>query len=370
MGLAACFGFLVAVLLVTRRQNRVANRLLAALLFVAVLRLIPYAIGFAGFYDAYPWLSFAPFDLGLAIGPLLYFYVLRLATPRLPPRWAWHLAPAALDLGYMLWAFSLPLPQKSLWNDAVHVRWIAPVEAAGGIISLGVYLAATIRFRWRYQAWLANSVSDREEHRQPWIGTVLAALSLWLLVTIGFDAYDWFAAPLTYQNRFPQYLAFASLVLWLGLEGWRHAAHQFPQMLERAAEPDTETRDWSRTASLWLERIRQEGWWREPGLTVSDVARRLATNDTYVSRAFNEGLGQNFNAVINRLRVEEVKSGLMDRNAEILALALDAGFSSKASFNRAFREHSGMSPSAWRAAHMLKIGGDLPSETTQGKAKA
>jgi hypothetical protein len=48
---------------------------------------MPYVIGYAGFYDAYPWLSFAPFDLGLATGPLLYLYVRRLAMPALPPRW-------------------------------------------------------------------------------------------------------------------------------------------------------------------------------------------------------------------------------------------------------------------------------------------
>lgn len=370
LALAAGFGLLVCVLLLATRRNRVANRLLAALLFVAVLRLVPYAIGFAGFYDAYPWLSFAPFDLGLAIGPLLYFYLRRLATPMLPGRWGWHFVPAAIDLVYMLWAFSLPLPAKSLWNDTIHVRFIVPVEAGAGILSIAIYLIATIRFRRRYQSWLADHVSDREDHRQPWIGTILVASALWLLVTIGFDAYDWFAVPLSYQNRFPQYLVFAALILWLGLEGWRYAGHVFPQMVEPDAPPDADGRDWRATAQTWLERIDKEGWWREPGLTVGDVARRLATNETYVSRAFNEGLGQNFNAVINGLRVDEVKTGLADRDAEILTLALDAGFSSKASFNRAFRAHSGVSPSAWRAAHNLKIANDPPSGTTPDKAEA
>ena len=43
------------------RGNRSAQRLLAVLLVVAVLRLMPYVLGFAGAYDAWPWLSFAPF---------------------------------------------------------------------------------------------------------------------------------------------------------------------------------------------------------------------------------------------------------------------------------------------------------------------
>ncbi|WP_199902502.1 hypothetical protein, partial [Azospirillum sp. B4] len=54
LGMAAGFGALVAILLLTARGNRTANRLLAALLGVAVLRLMPYVLGFAGFYDTYP----------------------------------------------------------------------------------------------------------------------------------------------------------------------------------------------------------------------------------------------------------------------------------------------------------------------------
>ncbi len=54
LGLAAGFGALIALLLLLPSRNRIANRILAALMLVAVLRLIPYVIGFAGFYDAYP----------------------------------------------------------------------------------------------------------------------------------------------------------------------------------------------------------------------------------------------------------------------------------------------------------------------------
>lgn len=370
LGVAAGFGLLVSVLLLAAPRNRVPNRLLAALLAVAVLRLIPYVIGFAGVYDAYPWLSFAPFDLAFAIGPLLYLYVRRLATPVLPRRWAWHLAPAAVDLAYNLWAFSLPLAQKNRWDDLVHVRWIDPVEALGAIASLGIYLVAAIRFRNRYQAWLVGAVSDREDHRQSWMTTILAGLGVWLAVAFGFEAVNRLATHLSYSSRFPEYLAFSAIILWLGLEGWRHAGHAFPAMTAEAAAPPAPARDWGATAGEWAETIRTQGWWREPGLSLTEVTRRLATNETYVSRAFNEGLGLNFNAVINGFRVEAVKAGLVVEPVELLTLALDCGFSSKASFNRVFREHTGLSPTAWRAAHFQEIGGDASSEATTRPAGA
>jgi len=364
LGLAAGFGALVAALLLIAPRNRVANRFLAALLAVAVLRLMPYVIGFAGFYDAYPWLSFAPFDLALAIGPLLYLYIRRLATAQLPRRWGWHFAPAAVDLAYNLWAFSLPLAQKLQWNDTVHERWIDPMESVAGILSLSIYLVTAVRFLRRYQAWLVENVSDREEHRQRWLATVLLAVGLWLGVTLAFDLINWLIVPLSYRNRFPEYLVFSGLILWLGLEGWRHADHRFPVIVARAPTPDpvAPPRDWKALAQQWQTRIRVAGWWREPGLTLADVARRLATNETYISRSFNEGLGLNFNAVINGFRVEAVKTALGKESVEVLAVALEAGFSSKASFNRVFREHTGLSPTAWRAAHW---GGRIPKAVSE-----
>jgi AraC-like DNA-binding protein len=369
LGMAAGFGALVALLLLRAPGNRPAQRLLAALLLVAVARLMPYVLGFAGAYDAWPWLSFAPFDLPLAVGPLLYLYLLRLSAPQLPPRWGWHLLPAAIDLGYMLWAFALADEAKNTWNDSVHTPWIAPLQDAAGALSLAVYLWLSLGLRRRYLDWLRRHVSDEDAQRQPWVASVLLALGLWLALSAGYDLYSRLLVKLNYYDRFPQYLAFSAIVLWLGLEGWRHAGRTFPQMTQ-APEPlpppqPSGGRDWNATADTWLARIRREGWWRQPGLTLADVAQRLATNESYVSRAFNQGLGRNFNGAINAMRVEAVQSRMIeDSSAELLTLALECGFSSKASFNRVFREQTGLSPSAWRAAHITKTSAFPASEAT------
>lgn len=87
LSFGALTGATVAVALLFTKHNREANRVLAALLAVAALRLVPFIIGYAGFYDRFPWLSFAPFNLPLAIGPLLWLYVARVARGELPGRW-------------------------------------------------------------------------------------------------------------------------------------------------------------------------------------------------------------------------------------------------------------------------------------------
>lgn len=333
LGIAAAFGFAVAGLLLLAGGQRVANRLLAALLAGAALKLMPYVLGFAGFYDAYPWLTFAPFDLSLGFGPVLYLYVLALTRRSLPARWPLHFAPLGIDLAYGLWAFSLPLARKWAWNDRVHAAWIAPLEAWGTLLSLAIYLALAFRSLGPRRAGVL------ERRRRRWLLTALAALGAWLIVATGFEAAD-VVFRLNYYQRFPEYLAFSAIILALGLEGWRSA-----EAVGSAPPP----RDWREDGERWAQAIRVAGWWREPGLTLAEAARRLGTNDGYLSRALNEGLGINFATLLNTLRVEAVQERLRaPGSGDLLDIAFEAGFASKPSFNRAFREIAGMPPSEWR----------------------
>ena len=59
----ALYGAMRAAMLCFIPANRAANRLLAALIAVLALFTFPYIIGYAGYYDAYPWLSFFPYNL-------------------------------------------------------------------------------------------------------------------------------------------------------------------------------------------------------------------------------------------------------------------------------------------------------------------
>ena len=94
------------------------------------LRLVPYMIGYAGAYDSWQWLTFAPFDLSLAFGPLVWVYVTLLSTGGLPVHWRLHAIPAALQLGYQLAAFGLPLQTKWDWYTTGHRHVVEPVGFA------------------------------------------------------------------------------------------------------------------------------------------------------------------------------------------------------------------------------------------------
>jgi ligand-binding sensor domain-containing protein/AraC-like DNA-binding protein len=91
--------------------------------------------------------------------------------------------------------------------------------------------------------------------------------------------------------------------------------------------------------------------YQDEDLTLGDLAGRLDVPLHFLSQLINEKLGKNFFALVNGYRVEEVEKRLADplsRDVSILAIAYDAGFSTKSSFNRTFKKHTGMTPSEYR----------------------
>jgi AraC-like DNA-binding protein/uncharacterized membrane protein YidH (DUF202 family) len=340
---------IIAVALTRPIVNRVANRTLSALLIVLVGIVTPWAIGFAGFYDKWRWLTFAPFSITLAVGPLLWLYVRALIEGDWPKSSWRHLLPAVAQFAFLAVSFCLPFSDKLRW---AHVA-MAPIDVVTGlgtVAGLAAYGLAGLGLLRRYRVALAAQRSDDARFASRWlssaIGMALVLLPVWA-VYVTWDA----LSPLSYRALMGLYLAIATFALYLGVEGWRHAGLVFPN-LSAAPGPLSDSggqRDWHKLGRAWEAEVRAAGWTRDSELNLASLARHLGTNSNYLSRAVNEGLGMNFSAFINRIRSEAVASALQagDRR-DVLDIAFEAGFASKASFNRAFRATFGQSPSAYR----------------------
>jgi AraC-like DNA-binding protein len=103
-------------------------------------------------------------------------------------------------------------------------------------------------------------------------------------------------------------------------------------------------------AQEWLDRVLVGEYWRDPELTLPALSDKMQMGQAQVSRLLNAGLCLNFNEVINRLRIDAVAECLRDtaETRDILAIALDCGFNSKASFNRAFKRYMDRTPTDYR----------------------
>ena len=96
--------------------------------------------------------------------------------------------------------------------------------------------------------------------------------------------------------------------------------------------------------------------YREPELSVASLSQKLDMPEHRLRHLINRQLGQrNFSAFVNGYRLAEAEAALGDpaqAAVPILTIALDSGFGSIGPFNRAFKAHTGQTPSEYRRARL------------------
>lgn len=108
----------------------------------------------------------------------------------------------------------------------------------------------------------------------------------------------------------------------------------------------------ARQAHDLLETMHRQQLHRRTGLTIVQLAEELKLPEYRLRQCINQQLGfRNFNAFLNRFRLDEVAARLADPAQDgvaITTIALEAGYASLGPFNRAFRDAFGVTPSDFR----------------------
>ncbi|RVA39907.1 AraC family transcriptional regulator [Mesorhizobium sp. M7A.F.Ca.US.001.01.1.1] len=116
-----------------------------------------------------------------------------------------------------------------------------------------------------------------------------------------------------------------------------------------------------------LERLMTvERTYRREGLTIGSLAALMRLPEYRLRQIINEGLGhRNFNAFLNRYRIDEAKMAFADssqKDVPVLTIAMDAGFQSLGPFNRAFKADTGQTPTEFRRLAFAKAPSEQLSE--------
>jgi len=101
-----------------------------------------------------------------------------------------------------------------------------------------------------------------------------------------------------------------------------------------------------------VKAMEQDNLYEESGLTIAQLAKTLSIQEYQLRRVINQELNyRNFNQFLNHYRIIDASKHLVDLGHienPIASIALDVGFSSLSSFNKAFKEIKGVTPSAYR----------------------
>ncbi|MBO1254833.1 AraC family transcriptional regulator [Alteromonas sp. 5E99-2] len=355
-------GLVTSFLLLTSEKNKTSNRFLALGLFSFCLVCVHNVLITSGMNKTFALFNFFPMATDLACGPLFYFYILSLVTPKssFNNKMLWHLFPFLFFQSYVTWCYFsvVDLPTYELKVEGVISLAYRPVKTLENyltVVSAVVYIFMAYRKLSEYRKRVADNFSDSEVATFSWLKkvTYLFVLLVLLLITIAIVDLIFNVDEITKIHWRVLLLYLAGLVYYFGFAGYIQPEFKIP-VTESTIEPVKASPLSQSQAEQLVNRLESllqiEKMYLEPDLNSKELAQQLGTSQKNLSYIINSHYRKNFRELINSLRIEEVKSKLLSNVGEkysILAIALESGFSSEASFYRVFKEHTGLTPKAF-----------------------
>ena len=118
------------------------------------------------------------------------------------------------------------------------------------------------------------------------------------------------------------------------------------------SEPDASVTDHYRWIGPALDALmKDQELFKRSDLLITDVARMIGSNRTYVSMFLNKERGMSFSDYISGFRVEYAKHLLdTDSSMNLAEISEKSGFASEATFYRVFKRVTGQTPNAYRSS--------------------
>ena len=83
-------------------------------------------------------------------------------------------------------------------------------------------------------------------------------------------------------------------------------------------------------------------------ITLKSISKKFGYNEKYLSYTLHKLTGINIRKLIARYRINKAKELLSISNSDVAKIALDSGFSAINTFNRTFKELTGVTPSEYK----------------------
>ncbi len=99
-----------------------------------------------------------------------------------------------------------------------------------------------------------------------------------------------------------------------------------------------------------IDYLKKNDLYLQPELKLETLAHELGTNISTLSKCINEASGDNFNQLINRLRVRHSVVLLLKNEHSVSEIAEMVGFANRTSFYRSFKLKTGLSPKEYKDA--------------------
>lgn len=377
-------GVLLSLFLFSIKVNKLSNRLLALLSFLLGIFLLAYALQDEGLYVKFPHLLKVFYQFLFIFFPLIYLHAKYLLADikKFQKKDLLHFIPFFISVILYSDFFFRPAAEKleMIRNKSEYYRILDIIGDEFIAVQGIVYSIITLIMIGKYR----KNIQDYES-------SVEKKLIQILYIGISLDLFAWIIGSIGIQFKYIHiqtdidfftftYLVFVVVIYVVSYAAIKspeifkidrqnirvvHIRKTLPGLIKKEPQPlagnivaDTEERivadkELVETEKRLQELMEVEKPFLNPDITLPDLAKTLEVSRNHLSGVINQIHGMNFYQFVNRYRVEEVKK-LMDdpanSNLKLISLAYDAGFNSKASFNRIFKQFTNMTPSEYYAS--------------------
>lgn len=354
---AAMQGLFVAAACVFRRNAHRSGKVLAFIPFLFSLILFEYTLYWTHYDTYFPYLMGWSNCIIFLFGPVFYLYFASVFNLRGRANWL-HFMPfviSALYLSPLLfasasWRHDLLLQKVRL--GLPYLRWY-PWASIAHILA---YLFLI------YKSFYAISLPAAETGKWfKWLAGFFAAFivaysSYFILVQFPFFNPAWDYAISFCMALFIYFLAWIGYMQPKVFSGFKlfentTAAAALPGEIKYKNSPLS-----ALTGTEIIQKLNgvmaSQKLFLQNDISLDRLAASCGFSKHYISQAINENLRMNFFEYINHLRIEEAKALLLLPKEElnVIDVAYRVGYNNKVSFNKAFKNITGQTPTGYRAS--------------------
>lgn len=345
-------GVFAAVLMFTKKENSVSDKILSAWLMLLAIEFLTCGLDHLIFGQPLLSSSF------LLMNPAMYLYISSLTRPNFKLKWTQllHLLPF---LVFEIHAYIIQEPFLMLDFFTKNSNYTFRILfAAANFISWSIYNPLSLIYVHKHRMNLQNEKSNIEKNENlGWVLSVVVFYTIYCLVAVIIAIAVYFEGKMLLLPHVYNYAALLLVIYVLSFYGL------LQQILPTNILVPVEDKSTSYSNSLLSDETKQkikidllhyvesQNAYLNPDINMDLLSKELNTPKHQLTEVLNTVIGKNFFQFINAYRVEEVKKMLLDptNNYSIEAIGYECGFSSKSSFYKEFKRLTGMTPVAYKS---------------------
>ncbi len=352
---SALIGLFIGVILnIKKTRNRSSNLLISGFVLIHSIFILHIFLYLTNLKFQVPHILFMSTIFSFLYGPLIYFYVKRIAQQyTFRKSDALHLIPSVIIALIYIPIYLLPAEDKlkiMLQVGSVNATDYVTYTFLAKLFSLLIYGYFLVQI-YRQSIW-----NNKRLPRQAiaWQKTIIG---LGMIYIVSYMIYGLIVSRVIPRIEFLYHLqvvAMALMVLYIGFKAYLEP-RLFTAELFQGKSNKYRKSGLTPVHSLELKErlvylLEEEKVYRENDINLERIAQMLQTSRHNASQVINEHFNLSFFDLINKFRISEATEILRNdthSNLNIIDVAYEVGFNNKVTFNKSFKKNLAQTPTQY-----------------------